>query len=51
MKVVHCACGKTVEAETDDELVEAVQAHVAADHPELVDEFTREKILELAHED
>ena len=36
MKVVHCPCGKNVEGETDDALVENVEAHFAADHPDLV---------------
>jgi len=50
MKAVHCPCGKVVEAETDDELVSQVQQHVREDHPELESEYTREKILSLAHE-
>ena len=31
MKVVHCPCGTDVSGETDDALVENVQAHIAAD--------------------
>ena len=50
MKAVHCACGETFEAETDDKLVEHVQQHVREDHPELESEYTREKILSIAHE-
>jgi predicted small metal-binding protein len=50
MLVVHCACGTDVSGETEDEVVEAVQAHVRSDHPELVEEFTREKILSIAHQ-
>ena len=50
MLVVHCACGANVSGETEDEVVEAVQAHVRSDHPDQVDVFTREKILEIAHE-
>lgn len=50
MKAVHCPCGAMVEAETDDELVEQVQQHVRDDHPELKGEYTREKILSIAHE-
>jgi predicted small metal-binding protein len=48
---VNCPCGATVEAESEDELVEQVQAHVASDHPDLVDTYTREKILEIAERD
>jgi predicted small metal-binding protein len=48
---VNCPCGATVEADSEDELVEQVQAHVASDHPDLVDTYTRDKILEIAERD
>lgn len=50
MKAVHCPCGKVIEADTDDELVEKTQQHVREDHPELEGEYTREKILSIAHD-
>ena len=50
MKVVHCPCGKNVEAETDDALVEGVEAHLASDHPEMAGQYSREQILSMAHE-
>lgn len=50
MKVVHCPCGTDVQGDDDDELVENVQEHVRSDHPDLVGEYTREKILGIAHE-
>ena len=50
MKVVHCPCGKDVEGETDDTLVENVQAHISADHPDLVGNYSREQILEMSHQ-
>ena len=34
MKVFHCPCGTNVEGETDDALVENVEAHISAVHPE-----------------
>ena len=49
MLVFHCACGANVEGETEDTLVENVQAHFAAFHPDLVGTYSREQILELAH--
>lgn len=49
MQVVHCPCGVDVSGESDDELVEAVEAHVASDHPEQVGQHSRESILEMAH--
>ena len=50
MKVMHCPCGKDVEGETDDALVENVEAHVADAHPELVGKYSREDILSMAHD-
>ena len=50
MKVVHCPCGKDVEGETDDQLVAAVEAHVASDHPDMVGRYSREQILSMAHD-
>ena len=50
VKVVHCPCGTNVEGETEDALVENVQAHIAADHPDLVGKYSREQIVEMAHE-
>ncbi len=50
MKVVHCPCGKDVEGESDDSLVENVHAHIAADHPDLVGKYSREQILEMSHQ-
>lgn len=50
MMIVHCPCGTDVEAESEDELVTNVEAHVASDHPELVGKYSREQILEMAHQ-
>jgi len=50
VKVVHCPCGTDVGGETDDELVENVESHIAAEHPDLVGTYWREQILEMAHE-
>ncbi len=49
-KVVHCECGTDVKAETEDELVANVEAHVNESHPELVGKMSREQILEMAHD-
>lgn len=49
-KVVNCECGQVVRAESDDELVAAVGAHVERDHPELVGRMSREDILAMAEE-
>jgi hypothetical protein len=49
-KVVNCECGEVVRAESDDELVSQVEAHVQRDHPELVGTMSREQILGMAEE-
>jgi predicted small metal-binding protein len=41
--------GADVQAESDDELVAKVEEHVQDRHPELVDQMSREQILEMAH--
>jgi hypothetical protein len=50
MKVIHCSCGTDLAGETDDELVEATEAHVAEMHPELAGQISREQILSMAHD-
>lgn len=49
-KVVHCECGTDVEAESEDELVDKVEAHVADSHPEMVGTMSREQILEMSED-
>ncbi len=50
MKVVHCPCGTDVEGSDENELVQRVQDHIAADHPDMVGKYSREQIVEMAHE-
>jgi predicted small metal-binding protein len=50
MKVVHCPCGVDIQGDSDDELVTSVEAHVRDAHPDMVDQMSREKILEMAHD-
>ena len=49
-KVVNCECGQVIRADTDDELVAAVGAHVEQNHPELVGKMSREDVLAMAEE-
>jgi hypothetical protein len=50
VQVVHCPCGKDVSGESDDDLVAAVEQHIESDHPDLVGKYSREQILEMAHQ-
>ena len=45
LKRINCVCGKVVEGKDDEELWEKAQAHLAADHPDLVGKVSREDIL------
>jgi predicted small metal-binding protein len=44
VKRVSCVCGYVIEAATDDELWDKVQAHLSVDHPELVGKVSRADI-------
>ena len=50
IKRIKCVCGKVVEGKDDDELWAKAQAHLAADHPDLVGKVSREDILARAEE-
>lgn len=50
-KRIDCECGEVVKAETDEELIAKVNAHVEGVHPELVGKLTREDVLGMAVED
>ena len=47
---ITCVCGKILEGKDDDELWAKAQAHVAADHPDLVGKVSRDDILARAEE-
>jgi predicted small metal-binding protein len=46
MPSLRCPCAATIRGEDDDELVEKVQEHLAAEHPGR--EYSREEILFMA---
>jgi predicted small metal-binding protein len=49
-KVINCECGEVVRADSDDELVQQVERHVAEAHPELAGKLSREDVLGMAEE-
>ena len=49
-KVINCECGELVRADSDDELVQKVERHVAEAHPELAGKLSREDVLGMAEE-
>jgi len=50
LRRITCVCGKIIEGKDDDELWAKAQAHVAADHPDLVGKVSREDVLARAEE-
>ncbi len=46
--MLKCECGEVVRAETEDEIVAAVERHIGAQHPDLVGRFSSEQILAMA---
>lgn len=43
-KVIHCACGRSVQGDAEDEVLDKAEEHVREDHPEMAHEFTRERL-------
>ena len=44
-KQITCECGFVARAESDDEVVEQIRAHMGSDHPELLDKVSRDDLL------
>lgn len=44
-KLINCACGYSFRGETDDELWDKAQAHMATAHPEMAGKVSRADIL------
>ncbi|HXZ57978.1 MAG TPA: DUF1059 domain-containing protein [Gaiellaceae bacterium] len=44
-KQITCECGFVARAETDDDVVEQIQGHMRSDHPELLDQVSRDDLL------
>jgi hypothetical protein len=49
-KLINCECGEVIRADTDDDLVAQVGAHVERVHPDLVGKLSREDVLAMAEE-
>src|SRR5262249_52160228 len=46
--IMTCECGEVLRAETEDDLITAVERHVASQHPDLVGAFSRDDIIAMA---
>ena len=49
-KVITCLCGFIGRGETADQAADAIEAHMADDHPELVGKVARGDLLAMAEE-
>jgi predicted small metal-binding protein len=43
-KVINCECGFVARGATDDEVVGAIEGHMATDHPELLSSVDRQDL-------
>ena len=48
--LINCECGRVIRADTEDEIVVAVEQHVAEDHPDLIGKLSRADILAMSEE-
>jgi predicted small metal-binding protein len=48
-KRLQCPCGELIEAQSEDELVDKANEHLATAHQDLAGSYTREQILFLAY--
>lgn len=46
--LLDCPCGTTLDAPSEDEIVEVAFAHLREAHPEMADDYKREHILFMA---
>jgi predicted small metal-binding protein len=44
-KVIRCECGYVADGGTDDQVIEAIRAHMGTDHPQLLETVTREDLF------
>jgi predicted small metal-binding protein len=44
-KLIRCECGFIARGDSDDQVVDVIQAHLASDHPALQDTVSREELL------
>jgi predicted small metal-binding protein len=44
-RLIRCECGFVARGNTDDEVIEAIRAHMGTDHPALFKTVEREDLL------
>jgi predicted small metal-binding protein len=49
-RVIKCECGFIARGQTEEELLDAAEAHIRNDHPDLVGRVSRDDLLEMAED-
>jgi predicted small metal-binding protein len=49
VKQLTCPCGEHIVGEDEDDLVEKVRDHLRAQHPDLLEVYSRDQILFMAY--
>lgn len=44
-KTIRCECGYVARGDSDDEVIGAIRAHVATDHPALLETVSQQDLL------
>jgi predicted small metal-binding protein len=44
-RIIRCECGYVARGDTDDEVIDAIRAHMKTDHPALLETVGREDLL------
>lgn len=44
-KLIKCECGFVARGRTDEEVIDAIRAHMRDDHPEVLEKVSREDLI------
>ena len=44
-KLINCECGFVARGDTDEEVIEAIRAHMREDHPQLLEQVSRDDLV------
>ena len=44
-RIIRCECGYVARGDTDDEVIDAIRAHMKTDHPALLETIGQEDLL------
>jgi predicted small metal-binding protein len=44
-KLIRCECGFIARGDTDDEVIEVIRGHMRSDHPQLLDQVSRDDLV------